>query len=119
MADPNAPHAIPYRAWVRHIKGDFNPPDAGRRFVSGIRQSWNTNSEVTDALSECFPVISGAENPFVPFSTRKPLISPSSFAQTTATSAIVPLVIHIFAPLSRKPPSVFSALVIIPPGFEP
>ena len=57
------------------------------------------SSDVTEALSECFPFISGALNPGVPFSTRNPWTTPSSFAQTTATSAIDPFVIHIFAPL--------------------
>ena len=56
----------------------------------------------------------------MPFSTRKPLISPSSVrAQTTATSAIVPFVIHIFVPLRiQSEPSRF-AVVRIEPGSEP
>ena len=41
------------------------------------------------------------------------------WAQTTATSAMDPLVIHILVPLSTHPPSVFRAVVIIPPGFDP
>ena len=42
----------------------------------------------------------------MPRSTMKPRIRPSSvLAQTMAMSAIGELVIHILAPLSRKPPS--------------
>ena len=40
----------------------------GRRFSSGTATSFKTNSEVTDARKENFPFISGAENPFIPFS---------------------------------------------------
>jgi hypothetical protein len=46
------------------------------------------------------PSIFGVEKPFVPRSTMKPRIAPSSFAHTTAMSAIGELVIHILAPLS-------------------
>ena len=46
------------------------------------------------------PSIFGVENPFVPRSTMKPRMTPSSFAHTTAMSAIGELVIHIFAPVS-------------------
>jgi hypothetical protein len=53
---------------------------------------------VTDARSDIFPLCSNVEKPFVPFSTRNPRTTPSSFAQTTATSAIEPLVIQAFAP---------------------
>ena len=49
----------------------------------------------------------------------KPRILPSSFAQTTATSATGALVIHILVPVSAKPPATFSARVIIEPGSEP
>jgi hypothetical protein len=101
------------------MRGDFKPPDFGKILVSGMTQSWKTSSEVTDARRECFPLISGAVNPFVPFSTRNPLISPPSLAHTTATSAIVPFVIHIFDPFRRYSPFVLSARVIIPAGFEP
>ena len=73
--------------------------DLGRRFSSGTRTSWRTSSEVTDARSESFLWISGAEKPGMPCSTMKPRIAPSSVrAQTIAMSAIVPFVIHIFAP---------------------
>jgi hypothetical protein len=75
---------------------------------------------VTDARSESFLWISGAEKPGVPFSTRKPRISPSSVcAQTTATSAIVPFVIHIFAPFRTQSEPSRRAWVRIAPGSEP
>ena len=64
--------------------------------------------------------MSGASNPGMSFSTRKPLMSPPSVrAQTIATSAIEPFVIHIFAPLRiQSEPSRF-AVVRIEPGSEP
>ena len=56
----------------------------------------------------------------MPFSTRKPRISPSSVrAHTTATSAIVPFVIHILAPLSTQSPPSRRACMRIVPGSEP
>ena len=58
--------------------------------------------------------------PGVPFSTRKPLIAPSSVrAQTMATSAIVPFVIHILAPFRIQSEPSRRACVRIEPGSEP
>ena len=60
--------------------------------------------------------------PFVPFSTRKPRIGPSdppTFAQTTATSAMEPFVIHALAPFRTQSLPSFFATVRIPDGFEP
>src|SRR5580658_2831455 len=75
---------------------------------------------VTDARSDCLPWIAQALNPGVPFSTRNPRIfSSSHFAQTTATSAIDPLVIHIFSPFKTYLLPFFTARVSIPPGFDP
>jgi hypothetical protein len=53
------------------------------------------------ARSEPLPSMRRASYPGVPFSTRKLLTWPSasSRAQTTATSAMVPLPIHFFSPL--------------------
>ena len=54
-----------------------------------------------EARSESFISIFGAERPFMPFSSTKPRIAPScasDFAQTTNTSAIGELVIHILDP---------------------
>ena len=57
----------------------------------------------------------------MPFSRTKPRIrlSGSVLAQTTKTSAIGELVIHILEPESRKPPSTLRARVFMPPGSEP
>ena len=59
----------------------------------------------------------------MPFSRTKPRISPScaaDFAQTTKTSAIGALEIHILAPVERgSRPATFSARVVMPPGSEP
>ena len=67
-------------------------------FSAGMRQSSNASCDVTEARSDIFPLCSEVEKPFVPFSTRKPRMTPSSFAQTSATSAIEPFVIQAFAP---------------------
>src|SRR6266849_6493774 len=70
--------------------------------------------EVTDARSDNFPWTSHALNPFAPFSTRKPrILSSSHFAQITATSAIEPLVIHIFSPLRMYLFPRLTALVLL------
>ena len=54
------------------------------------------------------------------FSTMKPRIAPSSVrAQTIATSAIVPFVIHIFAPFRIQSEPSRRAWVRIEPGSEP
>ncbi len=66
------------------------------------------------------PFISGAENPGVPRSTRKPRIPSSVRAHTSATSAMEPFVIHIFEPWRRHfPPASRTARVRMPAGFEP
>src|SRR5258708_36260724 len=92
----------------------------GKRFSCGTSQSEKDKPEVTDARSDHFPWTSHALNPGVPFSTRKPRIfSSSHLAQTTATSAIDPLVIHIFSPFRTYLLPFFAARVSIPPGFDP
>ena len=75
---------------------------------------------MTDARSDSLWCISGAVNPGMSFSTMKPLIEPSSVrAQTTATSAIVPFVIHIFVPFRTQSAPSRRACVRIEPGSEP
>src|SRR4029077_2376940 len=92
----------------------------GKRFSSGISQSLKDNPEVTEARSDHFPCTSQALNPGVPFSTRKPrTLSSSALAHTTATSAIDPLVIHIFSPFKIYLLAFFTARVSIPPGLDP
>ena len=64
--------------------------------------------------------ISGAEKPGMPRSTMKPWIAPSSVrAQTIAMSAIVPFVIHIFAPFRTQSDPSRRACVRIEPGSDP
>ena len=72
-----------------------------------------------EARKLSLPSILGVENPFVPRSTMNPRMTPSSLAQTTATSATGAFEIQLLAPLSLKPPAVFSARVTIEPGSEP
>src|SRR4051812_34486150 len=56
----------------------------------------------------------------MPRSTTKPFISPESVrAQTTATSAIEPFVIHIFVPFKTQSDPSRRACVRIDPGSEP
>jgi len=74
---------------------------------------------VVEARSENFPCWSEEVKPGVPFSTRKPRTPSSVRAQTTATSASVPLVIHCLAPLRSQPFAVRRAVVRMPPGLEP
>ena len=72
-----------------------------------------------DARSDSFPLVSGALNPCAPFATRKPCTPSSVFAQTSATSATLPLVIHIFAPFTTQSPPFLTARVSMAPGSEP
>src|ERR1051326_3258752 len=122
MPAPIPPHAMPYRAWFRHISGDFNPSDCGNRLHAGTCTSCNDNPDVTDARNDHLPCTSSALNPLRSVSTINPRtlsFSSSTFAQTTATSAIEPDVIHIFSPFSTYSLPCFSARVRMPPGFEP
>ena len=85
-----------------------------------MRQSWKASSDVMEARIENLPWMSSVEKPGVPFSTRKPRISPSSvLAQTTATSAIEPLVIQSLVPFRTQASPFFTARVFIAPGSEP
>ena len=87
---------------------------------SSTSTSSNTSSLVTEARRLHLPVIFGAVKPGVPFSTRKPRTPSSVLAQTTATSATLPLVIHILLPLMRHLPLPSrTARVRMPPGLEP
>ena len=87
---------------------------------SGTRTLSITSSDVTDARRLHFPCCRGAENPSIPFSSKNPRITPFlSLAQTTATSATEPLVIHILLPLITQTSPSLLQVVAIPPGFEP
>ena len=87
-----------------------------------------TISPVIEARRLILPSIFGALRPFMPFSRMKPRMlswpptlpsASSSLAQTTNTSAIGLLVIHILAPFMMKPPSTGLARVSMLAGSEP
>ncbi len=64
--------------------------------------------------------MSGAEKPGVSVGTTKPRMPASVCAQTTATPATEPLVIHILRPVStQSPPASRLAYVRMPAGSEP
>ena len=71
---------------------------------------------MSEARRPSLPWISWVEKPSVSVGTRKqarPLcfLSGSVWAKISATSATLPSEIHIFWPLIRQPPSIFSARV--------
>ena len=120
MAAPTAPQAMPYRAWVRQPRALPRPTAPGSASSSRIRTFSSTSSLVTDARIDALVWMSWAENPGVCGSTRNPRTTPSSaLAQTSATSAIEPLVIHILVPSSAHPPETRRARVCIAPGSLP
>lgn len=99
-AAPKVPQEIPKRALLRQEKGPFKPVTVGNIWDFGTLTSSITISPVMEALRESFPFILLAWRPFIPFSRTNPRITPlSSFAQTTNTSAIGELVIHILEPV--------------------
>ena len=114
-----APQAMPARATLRQPNGPARPETFGSILSSGTTAPSSTISPVIEARKLSLPSIFGVENPLVPRSTRKPRILPSSFAQTTATSATGALVIQVLVPVRLKPPGTFSARVTIEPGSEP
>ena len=80
------------------------------------------SSEVTEARSDILWVILCAAKPGVSVGTTKPRMPPWSspaLAQTTATSAIEPLVIHVFEPSSTQSSPSRRARVRIEAGSEP
>lgn len=74
---------------------------------------------MTLARSDHLCLISGAENPALSVGTTNPRIPASVCAQTTATPATEPLVIHIFRPLRIQSPPSRLAYVRIAAGSEP
>ena len=74
---------------------------------------------MTEARSDPLCLISGAENPGVSAGTTKPRMPSSVRAHTTATSATVPLVIHIFRPDKTQSLPDRDAEVRIDAGSEP
>src|SRR5437660_12441398 len=99
MAAPITPQATPTRPYDRDDSGDLSPDALGRRFSAGMRQFSNQDSDVRDMRRLNFPSISCARNPGAPFSTTNPpTCPPSSFAQTTFTSAMDALPIQHLLP---------------------
>jgi hypothetical protein len=77
---------------------------------------------VIEARRDSFPAILGAEKPGVSVGTTKPrmpLGSSEVWAQTMATSATEPLVIHILVPLITQSSPSRRARVRMPAGLEP
>ena len=74
---------------------------------------------MTDARSESLCLISGALNPGVSVGTMNPRMPSSVPAHTTATSAMLPLVIHILRPLRIQSSPSRRARVFIEDGSEP
>ena len=99
-AAPSVPQEIPNLALLRQEKGPFNPLTVVNICDLGTLTSSITISPVIDAFKESLPLILFPLRPFIPFSKMNPRMSPfSSLAQTTKTSAMGELVIHIFDPV--------------------
>ncbi len=82
------------------MNGPLRPRISGKAFSSGQNTLSSTISPVMEARRPTLLWIAGAERPFMPLSRMKPRIAPSSsLAQTTNTSAMGELVIHILAPV--------------------
>ena len=98
--------------------GPAGPSTSGSTASAGSRTSSRTSSPVTEARSDSFWWISRAVNPGVPVGTTKPRMPSSVCAHTTATSATVPLVIHILVPLRTQSSPSRLAAVRMPPGWS-
>src|SRR5689334_10245352 len=110
---------MPYRASLRQDSGPLSPRTSGKTASAGSRTLSKVSSAVTEARNESLRPILWAEKPGVSVGTTKPRIPSSVWAQTTATAARVPLVIHIFEPLSTHSSPSSLARVFIDPGSEP
>src|SRR5216683_3179791 len=101
-AAPVTPQAMPNLASVRHDSGPLSPETPGSTASAGRRTSSRCSSDVMDARSDIFLWMSRAVRPTVPRGTRNPRMPSEVFAQTTAISAMLPLVIHILVPESTQ-----------------
>ena len=110
---------MPKRASLRQDSGPRMLETSGSTASPGRRMSSNVSSEVIDARSDSLRWMSRALKPFVSVGTTKPRMPSSVRAHTTATSAIPPLVIHIFVPLSTQSSPSRLADVRMPCGSEP
>ena len=94
---------MPKRAELRQEKGAPRPFALGRMASGPTRASARKMEPVSDARRLNFPSILGVSSmPGASFdrSSTKPRTSPSSFAQTTRTSAMGAFVIQCLEPLS-------------------
>lgn len=98
--------AMPYRALLRQLKGPLRPSTSGSMFASDTGHASIWIMPVMDTRSPFLSLMAGVSS--VPGgqslrSTRKPRILPvaSSLAQTSSTSAMGLLVIHVLEPLSE------------------
>ena len=118
-AAPIVPKTMPKRASFRHDSGPLSPRTSGNAASWGSRTSESTSSLVTEARNDILSPTSCAENPGVSVGTTNPRIPSSVCAHTTATSAMLPFVIHILVPLSTQSAPSRSAWVRMPAGLEP
>ena len=111
---------MPYRACVRHDSGAPSPFASGSIRSAETRTPSRTSSLVTDALRLILRSTGFAVKPAVSVGTRKPRTSPSSsLAQTSAMSAIPPLLIHILVPFRTYESPSLRARVAIAATSEP
>ncbi len=111
---------MPKRASLRQLSGPRIEATPGSTASAGSRTSSMISSLVIDARSDTLRSILGALKPSTSVGTTKPRMPSSVRAQTTATSEIEPLVIHILVPLRiQSPPGSCLALVRIELGSEP
>ena len=118
-AAPVTPHTIPNLASLRHDSGPLSPVTPGSTASAGSLTSSKCSSAVIEARSDIFLWMVRVLKPRTPRGTRKPRIPSGVPAQTTATSAIAPFVIHILVPESTQPLSFGFAKVFMLPGSEP
>ena len=73
---PIGPPESTQRSVSRPFISTREPPfTSPRMFSSGISQSWNTSSQVSEPRMPSLSSFCAVENPFMPFSTRKAVIA--------------------------------------------
>src|SRR3972149_8898308 len=116
---PTHPAATPNLPLSRAERAILKPsPSAPRRASGGRRQFSKKSSAVLADLRPSLPFISFVVKPGAPFSTMKAatFLCPSSGlvrAKTMSTSALPPVVIHVFVPLGAHPSFFRVAIVFI------
>ena len=110
---------MPNRASLRQPSGPLSPRASGNIALAGNRTPSRVSSDVVDARSDILRCTSELVNPAVPRGTRKPRMPSSVRAHTVATSAMLPLVIHILLPVRIQSEPSRTARVRMPAGLEP